>query len=116
MDKLLKEARQKFDLVVVDTPPLSLVTDAELICPLADYLLYVLQYGKHRMDDIKESIAKIERYSDKPAAIVMNHCEYEPGHYGYYENEYYDQQSKDYKRFSLAALFFMFGSKFGSKQ
>ena len=116
MDKLLKEARQKFDLVVVDTPPLSLVTDAELICPLVDYLLYVLEYGKHRMDDIKESIEKIERYCEKPAAIVMNHCEYEPGHYGYYENEYYNQQSKNYKRFSLAALFCLLGSKFGSKQ
>ncbi len=115
MDQLLKEARQKFDMVIVDTPPLNLVTDAELICPLVDFSLFVLRYGCHRMEDIKETLAKISRYSSKPGAIVLNHCEYEPGHYGYYEKEYYCKK-QDYKRFSLASLFFLLGSKFGGKQ
>ena len=115
MNNLLKEARQKFDLVVIDTPPLSMVTDAELICPLADYLLYVLHYGRHNMDDIKEAVSKVSRYSGKAGAIVMNHCEYEPGHYGYYKKESYCQKQEDYKRFSLASLFFLLGSKFGGK-
>ena len=90
MDKLLKEARQKFDMVIVDTPPLNLVTDAELICPLVDYSLFVLHYGRHSMDEIKETIERVKRYSDKPAAVVMNHCEHEPGRYsyGYYGNGY----------------------------
>ena len=116
MDKLLKEARQKFDMVIVDTPPLNLVTDAELICPLVDFSLFVLRYGCHRMDDIKETLSKVARYSKKPGAVVMNQCEYEPGHYGYYEKEYYYKQPQDYKRFSFASLFFLLGSKFGGKQ
>ena len=116
MGNLLKEAREKYDLVIVDTPPLSLVTDAELICPLADYLLFVLQYGKHRMDDIKESLSKIVRYSGKQGAVVLNQYEYEPGHYGYYEKEYSKQQPQDYKRFSFASLFFLLGSRFGGRQ
>ena len=91
MDKLLKEARAKFDMVIVDTPPLNLVTDAELICPLVDYSLFVLHYGRHSMDEIKETIERVKRYSDKPSAIVMNHCEHEPGRYGYgyYGKGYY---------------------------
>ncbi len=90
MNKLLKEARAKFDMVIVDTPPLNLVTDAELICPLVDYSLFVLHYGRHSMDEIKETIDRVKRYSDKPSAIVMNHCEHEPGRYsyGYYGNGY----------------------------
>lgn len=93
MDKLLKEARAKFDMVIVDTPPLNLVTDAELICPLVDYSLFVLHYGRHSMDEIKETIERVKRYSDKPAAIVMNHCEHEPGryNYGYYGKGYYSK-------------------------
>ena len=91
MDRLLKEAREKYDLVIVDTPPLNLVTDAELICPLVDFSLFVLHYGRHSMDEIKETIERVQRYSDKPAAIVMNHCEHEPGRYGYgfYGKGYY---------------------------
>lgn len=93
MDKLLKEARQKYDLVIVDTPPLNLVTDAELICPLVDYSLFVLHYGRHSIDEIKETIARVKRYSDKPGAIVMNHCEREPGRYSYgsYGKGYYSK-------------------------
>lgn len=95
MDNLLKEAREKFDLVIVDTPPLNLVTDAELICPLVDYSLFVLHYGRHSMEEIKETVERVKRYSDKPAAIVMNHCEHEPGHYGYgyYGKGYYGKKS-----------------------
>lgn len=91
MDKLLKEAREKYDLVIVDTPPLNLVTDAELICPLVDYSLFVLHYGRHSMEEIKETIERVRRYSDKPGAIVLNHCEHEPGRYGYgyYGKGYY---------------------------
>lgn len=95
MDNLLKEAREKFDMVIVDTPPLNLVTDAELICPLVDYSLFVLHYGRHSMEEIKETVERVKRYSDKPAAIVMNHCEREPGHYGYgyYDKGYYGKKS-----------------------
>ena len=97
MNNLLKEARQKFDLVIVDTPPLNLVTDAELICPLVDYSLFVLHYGRHSMEEIKETVERVRRYSDKPAAIVMNHCEHEPGHYGYgygyYGKGYYGKKA-----------------------
>jgi tyrosine-protein kinase Etk/Wzc len=94
MDKLLKEARQKFDMVIVDTPPLNLVTDAELICPLVDYSLFVLHYGRHSIEEIRETIDRVKRYSDKPAAVVMNHCEHEPGRYsyGYYGNGYSSKQ------------------------
>ncbi len=95
MDNLLKEAREKFDMVIVDTPPLNLVTDAELICPLVDFSLFVLHYGRHSMEEIKETVERVKRYSDKPAAIVMNHCEREPGHYGYgyYDKGYYGKKS-----------------------
>ena len=94
MNKLLKDAREKFDMVIVDTPPLNLVTDAELICPLVDYSLFVLHYGRHSMEEIKETIERVKRYSDKPGAIVMNHCEHEPGHYGYgyYGKSYYGKK------------------------
>ncbi len=95
MDKLLKEARERFDMVIVDTPPLNLVTDAELICPLVDYSLFVLHYGRHSMEEIRETVERVKRYSDKPAAIVMNHCEREPGHYGYgyYGKGYYGKNA-----------------------
>ncbi|MCQ2104871.1 MAG: polysaccharide biosynthesis tyrosine autokinase [Fibrobacter sp.] len=83
---LLEEAKSKFDVVVVDTPPISLVADTELILPLVDFALYVLHYGRHSMDQVKEALNKIDRLSEAPKAFVMNHCEREGSYreYGYY--------------------------------
>lgn len=89
---LLEEFKAEFDLVIVDTPPVSMVTDAELIYPLVDFVLLVVHYGSDSLGQIKENIENLRRYGEKPCAFVMNHCEYEPGHYygyGYYGKGYY---------------------------
>lgn len=81
--KLLEDAKTKFDMIVVDTPPLNLVTDSELIYPVVDFALFVLHYGRHSMDQIKESMIKVDRCGDKPHAFVMNHVEHDGRGYGY---------------------------------
>ena len=92
-EQLLQLAKQYFDVVIVDTPPMDLVTDAELICGLVDFNLLVLHYGKHSMDSIKDAVNRLKRYSEKPCAFVMNHCEHEAGHYyGHYYGKYYSKK------------------------
>ncbi|SMP47976.1 polysaccharide biosynthesis tyrosine autokinase [Fibrobacter sp. UWB10] len=97
---LLEEAKSKFDIVIVDTPPLELVTDSELIYPIVDFALFVLHYGKHSMDQIKESMMKLDRCCEgKARAFVMNHCEsdghgYGYGSYGYGKYSYYGKDKK----------------------
>ena len=89
---LLEEMKSEYDMILVDTPPVSMVTDAELIFPLVDFALMVVHYGTDSIAQIKENLANLRRYADKPCAFVMNHCEYEPGHdygYGYYGKGYY---------------------------
>lgn len=89
---LLAEMQAEYDLVVVDTPPVSMVTDAELIYPLADFVLLVVHYGSDTLAQVKENVENLRRYGEKPCAFVLNHCEYEPGHYygyGYYGKGYY---------------------------
>jgi len=99
--KLLEDAKTKFDMIVVDTPPLNLVTDSELIYPVVDFALFVLHYGRHSMDQIKESMIKVDRCGDKPHAFVMNHVEHDGrgygygyGGYGYGKYGYYSNKKK----------------------
>ena len=95
-EQLLQLAKQYFDVVIVDTPPMDLVTDAELICGLVDFNLLVLHYGRHSMEEISGGIKRLQRYGEKPCAFVMNHCEHEGGHYGYghYYGKYYSKKKK----------------------
>lgn len=89
LKKLLQNAKEKFDAVIIDTPPISLVADTELIIPCVDFSLYVLHYGRHSIDQIKEAMNKAERLGETPKAFAINHCEREMsmhyyGGYGYY--------------------------------
>ena len=96
-EQLLQMAKQYFDVVIVDTPPMDLVTDAELICGLVDFNLLVLHYGRHSMEEISGGIKRLQRYGEKPCAFVMNHCEHEGGHYygyGSYYGKYYSRKKK----------------------
>lgn len=95
LKKLIDEIRPQYDAIIIDTPPTNLVTDAYMVCPLIDFALIVLHYGRHSMDSIKESLQTLERYCDKPKAFVLNHCEHRHGYgYGY---GYYGSKSKKHK-------------------
>lgn len=88
LPELLKLARERFDSIILDTPPINLVADTELILPLVDLSLFVLHYGRHSIDQINEAMVKVDRISESPKAFVMNHCEREGRgyhyNYGYY--------------------------------
>lgn len=92
---LLEELRPQYDLVIVDTPPISLVTDATLIYPLVDFSLIVLHYGKHSVSEVEETLSTLNRIKDCPKAFVLNHCErghHGYGYYGYYGYGYYKKR------------------------
>lgn len=98
LKKLIEELRPHYDKIIIDTPPTSLVTDAYMIAPLVDMSLVVLYYSRHSMEAIQESLQNLKRYSDKPVAFVMNHCEHRAGYgygYGYYGKHGYYGKSKD---------------------
>lgn len=92
--ELLKFAKQNFDVIVLDTPPINLVADTELVLPLVDFSLYVLHYGRHTMDEIDEAVNKIERLSEAPRAFVMNHCDRDLGSRYYYNGYGYGFKKK----------------------
>jgi capsular exopolysaccharide synthesis family protein len=70
---MITELRKTFDFVLIDTPPLGLISDAEIMADEADLSLFVVRHD-HSM---KEAVGKIlgPINSDSkfwPAAIVFN--------------------------------------------
>lgn len=45
LDELMNELRQQFDYIVIDSPPIGLVTDAKLLNKYSNICLYVLRHG-----------------------------------------------------------------------
>ncbi len=82
-------ARSKFDWVLIDTPPILAVTDANIIGEAADLSLVVVSYNMSRLPLVRESLEQLGRQDHEVAGIVMNRYEwrnrYYYNHYHYYQ-------------------------------
>jgi len=87
---LIEELKGKYDLIIIDTPPIMLVTDAALACRLAAQIVMVIEYNKHSIDAIQDGMKQLLKgNSTAHASFVIN--KYEHGHsdgYGYKYGKY----------------------------
>ena len=79
---LLKELRESYDYIFMDCPPIEIVTDADLVAPLADMTIFVVRAGIME----RSMLPQIERYYTTKKynniAILLNGTE-AAGRYGY---------------------------------
>ena len=82
LQALLQDASEKFDWVIVDTPPLAATTDATLLSPLVDAALLVIRAGRTPLESIQLAVDALGR--EKILGIVLNASEQaEAVGYGY---------------------------------
>jgi tyrosine-protein kinase Etk/Wzc len=98
--ELISELKDRYDDIIIDSPPLHLVTDAMIIAKLADISVYIIRQGftgKNELDFIHE----IEQNQQLPNMyIVFNGIKKNKYGYGYnYDNSYYntDQDKRSFK-------------------
>ena len=78
--------REEYDFIVLDTPPLLMVTDAVLLAPLVDQVLLVARYGATELADLKHSYRFLQmRAPGTPVGVVVNCVKRSKGadYYGY---------------------------------
>jgi Mrp family chromosome partitioning ATPase len=84
MRRVIAEAGTRFDFVVIDTPPVALLTDAHLLSSLVDTVLLVVQSGRTPLAAIKTAVQAVGR--ERILGVVLNRAdEALPSRlYGYY--------------------------------
>jgi capsular exopolysaccharide synthesis family protein len=86
LEQLLTWARDHYDYVLIDTPPVLLVTDALIIATHCDTLLVVVRIGvaqKRALRRIRQDLAK---YPGKHTGVVVNALPHSDTYYGGYGN------------------------------
>ncbi len=83
---------ERFDLVLVDTPPMLAVTDASVVGKHCDTTLLVARFEKNPVREIKAAKRRLEDNGISVRGAVLNAVERKPstasGHYGYYHYQY----------------------------
>ncbi|WP_195576624.1 CpsD/CapB family tyrosine-protein kinase [Paenibacillus sp. 1001270B_150601_E10] len=87
MEKLIQELSVTYDIVFVDTPPVLLVTDAQLMAAKCDGVLLVVHYGKVKREELKKAKKNLERVNAKLLGTVLNkHAQKKSTPYHYYSS------------------------------
>ena len=95
MFKLLEEAKEAFDWVVIDTPPIGILTDAKLLGAIADAALLVVRAGKTPAPLVKRAVDALGR--ERIIGVVLNRGEtgrMSAGDDSYYDAYYYGSKGR----------------------
>ena len=103
---LLDECGKNYDYIIIDTPPVNVVTDATVLADKIDGYLLAVRAGFSNVDDIKQMIHSLEQVDAKILGIILENVDPKTemygkysrygkyGKYGRYYKNYYNSYSK----------------------
>jgi len=97
MEKLIATVREKYDMVIIDTPPVIALTDAALIAKMADTTVYLARWAFTPREVIAEGLKHLQKFNVKLAGIVLTQVDLaDRKRYGYDDYGFYHGQYKNY--------------------
>lgn len=93
LKELIQQCRDAYDVVILDAPPLNLVTDASLMGSIADGVLVVVRSGVTRGDALAFAMDQLEAVRAPVLGMVLNDVNLRSeGYYGKYSGYYGREQ------------------------
>lgn len=87
MKELMETLAQEYDMIVIDSPPISLVTDAAILSTLVGGVVLVCEAGKTKTEVLRKSIDALNKVNANILGVVMNKVKLE--YKSYYKSYYY---------------------------
>lgn len=113
INTLLDACSQAYDYIIIDTPPVNLVTDATVLADKVDGYLLNVRAGFSNVNDMKQMLRSLEQVDAKVLGIMLENVDPKTemygkysrygkyGRYGKYYKSYYGGYSK-YKYYHSA--------------
>ncbi len=102
MTQFLEELKSKFDYIVIDTPPVLVVSDALAVAPKTDGTVLICRHNLSYVSDMQRSISTLNFAKANVLGLVVNDFHAPQGkNYGAYKGYYnysnyaYDESDED---------------------
>ena len=100
MVETLDEARDNFDVVLLDTPPVLAVVDPVIVSSLAEGTVFVVKAGKTGRKPFLKAIEELSRANSKIIGVLFNEMKmrkeaYQSSYYRHYYRKQYFGQGQD---------------------
>ncbi|MBQ2742028.1 MAG: CpsD/CapB family tyrosine-protein kinase, partial [Oscillospiraceae bacterium] len=94
MQQLIAKLKEKYDYIFLDCPPVNMVTDAVVLAPQSDGVLFLVRANHTERGSVIHAIDQLEYAKAKILGFVLNGVGMENTHYGYKQYKY-----KGYSRY-----------------
>ena len=100
MAELMSALRHAYDLIVIDSPPVHLVSDARILSTMADRTVYVVRWEKSRRDIVRLGLRQLMEAGADVAGVALNMVNVRKNaRYGYADSGYYYGSSGEYRSY-----------------
>ena len=83
MKTLIEEMKKRYDYVILDTPPVNLIADAQTLAKHVDIVVYIVRLGITSGSILTNSLVEMEQRSNVKVHFVLNGVENVMQKYGY---------------------------------
>ncbi len=93
--KLFNELKKNYDVIIVDTPPVGLVSDARILMDIADCNLYVVREGVTVKEHLTQTVSNLLEQNVGCLGFIMNDVTSISKGYGYYASGYFADETNN---------------------
>ncbi len=102
-EKLLDSLAEKFDVVVIDCPPMTGISDTLMITRHCDAVVYVVESGRATQSAISHATGRLLQNGAPLSGVVLNKVNTnkrkpEEGYYGYYDYHGYSEEQPEKRK------------------
>lgn len=87
MDNLLHSLREKYDFIIIDSPPLGIVSDPLVIAPKTDGIVVIVKQKATRHAELSKVLDRIKLSNVHLLGVLLNSAKQEKRYYSY-KNSY----------------------------
>jgi capsular exopolysaccharide synthesis family protein len=92
----IEELKGEYDYVIIDTPPIGVVTDAALVAAYVDGTILVIASGNVEIELAKHSKESLVNVGANILGVVLNRVkEKTRGYYKYYYSSYFTEEEAE---------------------
>jgi capsular exopolysaccharide synthesis family protein len=89
MQNFLDDMRRRFDMIIIDSPPIISVTDSEILSRMVDGTILVVSAESTEVEMMKHAVELMKNEKSPFLGVVLNNFVYKNGYGSYYKYYYY---------------------------
>lgn len=99
MLNFISEVEKNYEYIIIDTPPVLMVTDAQILSKYADGTILVVASGEAEKNAVVKAKELLDKVDANILGVVLNKLDTNRrGYYGYYYHYYYGQEKEKKKK------------------